>query len=757
MPRLDIADIQRYEVAAIIAESLGATIDSRAQTITAPEPLSTLIMRIVDNNTVVLPIRAHDHDTWLIAGALRRDLDANFAEVCRFVVPTYAEFDGGFLSHTLFDPHGDRLNQLGSVLYPAGYYRLRAPSTHFTIISARLARWSTLARTRPLPRIVQTASYRDLFDAFNAALAAGAWEHADQQVREIQQRGLTSADNLAYLQVHLLAQQQRWAELWQRQDYGDIARLRSPRAVRLALLTAFHQSELLAFEQTNRWHEALEHFRRSRARLGRLIEGACDAAYGPVVRVHAYREAAAGNAVALAALPIHPDDDETRQIVAALAGMVTPVPVTPPIASVALPLTPHQAFRTALDNDDYATALQLAAMFTTPGERARSMLEVAFFSADPSHAEAALLQFWSLPQSEQDELQRQRRLSQIISALSAEITPPSPTPAPASPITDWLDWFIVANENRDDPRLKPSLSIVAAADDRYWTAERVTLLAEPLVTFVTGGVVRTRSYGREVIHRLCDHFLRDHDFPHDDSTFVDVYEALYLGLLEQPDVNETTALALFRLAEARLRRNPILRDGIARDLCAWFAEPIPAMAHVALELLDLLAAYGIQGPALSSWYRGWVEALLAMPRQLDRLTLESWLLFGEWVQPGADLLNAMHQRLAAQGDQEDDPVAALPDNYRIGIFILSADRATRVADMLHRRNARLDIQICDDSVLTERARTLAQSADMAVVVTGCVKHALTYGIASYLHNPVYPASVGSTSILRAIEQRLQKG
>jgi len=56
-------------------------------------------------------------------------------------------------------------------------------------------------------------------------------------------------------------------------------------------------------------------------------------------------------------------------------------------------------------------------------------------------------------------------------------------------------------------------------------------------------------------------------------------------------------------------------------------------------------------------------------------------------------------------------------------------------------------------VLTDRARTIAQSSAMVVIVTGCVKHALTYGIGPYLRDPIYPASVGSTSILRAIEDR----
>jgi hypothetical protein len=141
--------------------------------------------------------------------------------------------------------------------------------------------------------------------------------------------------------------------------------------------------------------------------------------------------------------------------------------------------------------------------------------------------------------------------------------------------------------------------------------------------------------------------------------------------------------------------------------------------------------------------------------RLSRLNLESWQLFGEWIQPGTDLLDALRQRLDALGTRKSDPVATLPSGYKIGIFTLSPARATRVRDALQRRNPNIEVVICDDKVLTEQAKSLAQNADMVVVVTTCVKHALTYGIGPYLHDPVYPQSSGSTSILHAIEDRLE--
>jgi hypothetical protein len=174
---------------------------------------------------------------------------------------------------------------------------------------------------------------------------------------------------------------------------------------------------------------------------------------------------------------------------------------------------------------------------------------------------------------------------------------------------------------------------------------------------------------------------------------------------------------------------------------------------VALETLDLLAAYGAQGPALGSWLRSWAESVLAAPRPPDRVTLEGWLAFATWAQPGTDLLDDLQARLAAPEDNEDDPISQLPTGYSIGIFTLRPDSAARAGELIRRRNPGVQIRLCDDTVLTDQARALAQNADMCVVVTTCITHALTYGIRPYLNAPVYPQSNGATSIVRAIIER----
>jgi hypothetical protein len=759
MPRIDIPDPARYELATTVAVPLGASAEAGSLSIIGSAPLAALLRRIAAADSAVLPVRRGDHDEWLVVGVTRRDLDAALAGVSRFIVPTYAEYEDAYPSLKTFDPDSNAQSRLAAAVYPAGYYVLRSPALYLNFIMERLSRWADLEAMRPTMQAAHSPSYRDLYDEFSAALSGAAWDTAEELLAELRRRGLTTAENLAFLEVQLLAQQRRWPDLFRREDYRDLAKLRSPRAVRGALLAAFHQSELLPLEQAGRWSDALDMFRRRRGLLGRLIEGPADLAYGPALRTFAYREAVAGDHAALGRLAQLAQDEETRLTVETIAGLVPP-PVTPVASNVleAPPLTVQHALRLALDDDDFDGAMVIAEGLGEHAERARAMVEVAFRSGEAVHAEAALLQLWALPQAEQNNLLQSRYLARMASALEEALTPDVPVEQPPTqhPIADWLCWLDAAVTDVDDRRLPRSLAFIATANDRYWSAERVGELAERLVKLAGEGAALSRPHLRDAIKRLRDQFLQDSEFPREDAAYADVYEALYTTTLEQWEVNEVTTFALTRLAEARLRRTPYARDSVTSHLLGWLAEPMVALEAAAQEVMEVLAAYGVQGPSLGPWYRSWAEALLAAPRQFDQLTLESWLLLGEWAQPGADLLDALRARLAAIGAREDDPVAALPAGYKIGIYTLSPDRVGRVAELLRRRNSNLEVIICDDKLLTERARNLAQSADIAVVVTGCVKHALTYGIGPYLRDPVYPASAGSTSILRAIEARLLK-
>ncbi|MNC48711.1 hypothetical protein D3C75_978440 [compost metagenome] len=80
-----------------------------------------------------------------------------------------------------------------------------------------------------------------------------------------------------------------------------------------------------------------------------------------------------------------------------------------------------------------------------------------------------------------------------------------------------------------------------------------------------------------------------------------------------------------------------------------------------------------------------------------------------------------------------------------------------MVSQLQERNSSLQVRICTDDCLTDRAKEYARNSDISVVVTTCISHALTLGIKEYLqHDPVYPRSSGESSIIDAIEQYAQK-
>src|SRR2546423_7596464 len=105
--------------------------------------IGRLLQRISENRPVVFPYLGSTSHSWIITGKTRRELDRTLTQVSRFVVPTYAEFatNNRLPQLKLFKKDGNRLQQLGDVLYPAGYYSWLSPVGHFDIILSNLDIW----------------------------------------------------------------------------------------------------------------------------------------------------------------------------------------------------------------------------------------------------------------------------------------------------------------------------------------------------------------------------------------------------------------------------------------------------------------------------------------------------------------------------------------------------------------------------------------------------------------------------------------
>ena len=127
---------------------------------------------------------------------------------------------------------------------------------------------ATRNRQSSSPSCDRNPSYGTLYENFRAALAAAQWDDAEHIRQEMAISNLTTADNLLFLEVEQYAQQGRWREISSHKDFSLLTRMQIPRAVRAALLTAFHQTYLLASEQQQEWQQAFDSFQENQPQLG---------------------------------------------------------------------------------------------------------------------------------------------------------------------------------------------------------------------------------------------------------------------------------------------------------------------------------------------------------------------------------------------------------------------------------------------------------------------------------------------------------
>jgi hypothetical protein len=760
MAQVHFTNQVQYEFAARFFEDAGGTLPGATlrpdnMIIETNEPTILLLLkRISEGHTAIMPYFGKNNDTWMIAGAHRRDLDQTMRYLKRLLIPTYAAFtpSGHLPQIHQFDSVDNPFQQAGAVVYPVGYYRLVSRANDRTFILERLALWLGLEARRPMRQAERHHTYRDLADTFDAALAGANWQEAANCLHEMQRLNLSTADNLAFLEIQLFAQQHRWSEIWKHGDFSLLAKMRVPRVVRAALLTAFHHTELLKLEQASEWTRAFETFKANRPKLGLLLTGRFGLSQRPVILVFAYQAVLDKDRASLDALRTVADDQQVQHGLDNLEAMLPMQPAIPePL------LTPQQRIKQALLLSDYDTALRVIDDIEQPVERSMLLIEIAFHSGDVRVAEDAMLAFWELADDIQQQINQEHpRIPHYLGFLEQLIAPASDTAVPA--IGNWSEWFQTAYQQPEHPSLTSALEYLArTGDEQFWKTEQIVDLTNAVFQYITHPECINQAYARTALHKLISIVLQDQAFPRSDEAYDTLYETLYTGVLDILERNVTTSMTMLRLVESLLANKPQRCHDIWNNLSTWFHQPVPVLETSVLEAIELLTEYGLPGGSLTECYRRWVEYLLSLPMQRDRTSLEVWLAIGTWIQTVPDLVSKLQHIVTDRAEQDaDDPIEHLPADFVIGIFSLRESSAQRVKAVLEARNQALDIRICTETVLNDQAKSLAQKADLVVVVWTCVSHALTYGIEPFLkHKPVFPQSSGSTSMIHAIEERVR--
>ena len=423
----------------------------------------------------------------------------------------------------------------------------------------------------------------------------------------------------------------------------------------------------------------------------------------------------------------------------------------------------HTLALEALYRHDYDTALRYTVEITEEVEKTGLLLQIAYQTRDTRTAEQALLSYWALTEAQHIDLQQRFPSMGDVLDLLQQILHIQDTPKEQFTIIDWLTWFKRAQQEPDDPELLSSSDRLAAiSDERDWTAERIEQLNQYLLQLITDEKQTIkRPYVREALYKLIQFFVNEAGFPHSEYVYQQLYEILYVALLENQAKDELhTGFILLRLAEAQLRSTPGRRLDILQNLQEWNGNTlIPKLEAWILEVFELLIDYGLQPGSLTEWYRYWINSLFTTHAHHERTFLEGWYTIGLIIQPGQDILQRIDKILHETVQKEiSKPIEELPPKYRIAIYSLQTSAAERAKKLLLQHNSELDIRICTDEVPSKSAKINAQHANLVVLVTTAMKHALSYGIGPSLKEDlvVYPEFSGSTSILRSIEGFLEK-
>jgi hypothetical protein len=185
-----------------------------------------------------------------------------------FIGPTYANFNGELATLSLSDP----IEQLCQQVFGQLVFRLpvldnkdRAKVNLLlgTMMDFR-DRFSSrsIAAVKPIGRLL-----RDL----EMAIIARNEESANQIYTEIRSRGRLSATNLTFMQVRILAEFDRCAEILLLPNLSDLLIVRRPKRVSEQLASAVYRHLFLKFEDPNNPTAAISAFRNDGIRFQHLV------------------------------------------------------------------------------------------------------------------------------------------------------------------------------------------------------------------------------------------------------------------------------------------------------------------------------------------------------------------------------------------------------------------------------------------------------------------------------------------------------
>ena len=441
--------------------------------------LVAMIERGNEGLPFAVPFTLGETDYWMLTGGDHLALERAAVRVGRSLVPSFACFSGSDRGASLqqFQPDRNAIQATGAARFPNGYYSFISPVERRRQVEQRLKQWTELEAGQPPPRDETPPTYAQLVRRFDAATAASQWGDAEAALDTLDRFNLCSADNLRFLQLTLLARQGRWSDLWQASDRRRIVELRMPRAVRAAMLQAFHSTILAPIECQEGVNAALRRYQTERPGLGGLLTGRYGLELPSVLITHGYEAVHSGDRGALAELEQRATES-VRPLLRALAELLPP----PDDAQVE-PDGADERVRAALQLDDLDAAIVAADDVADPMRRLAARIEIAARSADTLLCAEVLGELElagdsgirGLLSGNTALVTQLLLVAQIAGKSHVTTSPPVDTLSTWGRVTDWFDWFESTATSAIDTAAHAALDRVEGSFERSfsdaWAAE----------------------------------------------------------------------------------------------------------------------------------------------------------------------------------------------------------------------------------------------------------------------------------------------
>lgn len=711
--------------------------------------LEELVRRMVEDKTTLIPfVNNRNHNTVLLL-LLNPDIQlllTHNAEIINFLFPTMVEPFPAQLRY--FDVAKGQTGQYGSVLYPEGYLCYRLPYNLLDNALEGFCHWCQLEEQRPeimieMPELSTYLLRRD----FQESLALKNWEEAEKTLEVMRYGHYISDENCRFLQIQLLANQSRWTEIWNHEDYSLISGLNPlPLAVRRALLSAFYYAEIAPIEEDSNINICPQILLHYRFRLGTLLAFRTGLEGDHILRVFAYHYAITGDIKNLEKI-LHNDlTEKTRKTVTTL--LLTEDSKDDQKTEIKGESNSLEQAKQLLMEQSYDEAFWLLLDLPHSLERTRMLLFLASITEDRDIIQEVRILYSQLEPEERDEIRQDENFSKwqrwLVSeeVLGDDIAPKS-----------WGDWFLLLRN--DHPNLLSYIELLPdftrPVQQSLFDLGTVNEIAEIILDCLTGQQeisTRQRQALRLTLSAFTAFIIDRPDFPY--LAEQDLYLYIIVALQTWGNRNENNTLFLLQLLDGvgQLEVEACYNQWDQMETWMQFP-PSRRMSGCILEILNLFFDYGVPGFKIISTWNNWMGVIIDQLSADNSTQIQSWLDLGRVINAPPGLLDRLEDFLKEK--EYVDPLAELPE-LTITIFSCREKAAKRATQRLLERNDKLKVNVCTDDRMNEQVESFARNSDLAVVVTTCTSHALTTGIMPLLKNPpVYPRSSGETGIIEAIE------